>query len=488
VNFNGIDYGLAQTAGGMDGADVYLDGLPNLRTKTDASGRFELTGVPVGEHFVVAEKTVNAKVLKVRDRVEIATPEQTADLRSMVLRQTGSVTGLIALEGRLEGLLGADVFVAGTTMVAKAKDNGAFAFANMAEGAYNVTAAFPGYSPVTKTVTVKAGRTAQTEFDLKPASPAERPTRLTARILGADGQPLPGSAVSLRGPVSLSALADDAGRVELVKVPAGDYALVIYHPGHTVRTVNRQVPPPASDAGGEATLDLGELRLTRAGGDPGPGTSPVASQGGAKQVPAAGNTTVLGPSQNANAGGPVVPGKVADEIAFPGGDPRTTPFGLQLLGDKAYNVKCAQAFRLKEAKAVTALAFSVSQYDAAPPADCTVSLHRANAAGDPEGAPLRAVILPAAQIRKFGLGNLFTPVVFDPPVDIVAAQAYVATIESKGMAALLLSKTPGSFGSLRMLFAEPDQEGWLWNDFPHDQTPETTGYKYAVLRVYTREP
>ncbi|MEB3329848.1 MAG: carboxypeptidase regulatory-like domain-containing protein, partial [Candidatus Sericytochromatia bacterium] len=484
VTFNGIDYGLAQGGAAMGEAEVYLDNLPNLRTRTDATGRFELVGVPVGEHHVVAEKTVEDRLLKVRSRVEIAAPEQTADLLSLVLRQTGSLTGTLTLEGKGEGLLGADVFVAGTTIVAKAKDNGAFTFTNMAAGTYNVTAAFPGRAPVTRQVEIRAGKVADLSLDLLPASPGERPARLTGLVVARGGGPLPGAAVALTGPINASTLADEQGRFEFVSVPPGSYKMTINQPGHRPLSEPRTVEAPAEE--GPEALDVGRLvldPLAIPAAAPASQGAPPSSETQGSEAP---SPAVLGPSQAAAVGGPTVPGQLAEEIGFPGGTPRTTPFGVQLVGDQAYTVTCAQAFKLARGGGITGVAFSVSQAEGVPPLDCTVAIHRANAEGDPIGAPLRAVVLPAAQIRAFGLGSLFTPVVFAPPVPTEPGQAYAATITSRGLVNLLLSNTPGSFGTLRMQFAEQDQEGWLWSEFPHEETPETTGYRHAVLRVYTQ--
>ncbi|MEB3283828.1 MAG: carboxypeptidase regulatory-like domain-containing protein [Candidatus Sericytochromatia bacterium] len=285
VVFDGIDYSLAQTPGVIDGAEVYLEGLPNFRTKSDAEGRFELIGVPVGEHHVIAEKQVESTLMKVRNRVDLSAPEQTTDLASMVLRQTGSVIGTVALEGKREDLLGADIFIAGTTNIAKAKDDGAFAFANLAAGTYKLTAAFPGYAPLTQTVEVRAGKTSDLSFDLKPAKLSELPLRAAGTVTGADGQPLSGAAVSLTGPVSLSVISDDQGQFSLANVLAGSYTVVVFHPDHALKRENREVAPPNSVEEAKALVNLGSIALSALGEPETPPPAEVIAEVIAAQTP-----------------------------------------------------------------------------------------------------------------------------------------------------------------------------------------------------------
>ncbi|MEW5947091.1 MAG: carboxypeptidase-like regulatory domain-containing protein [bacterium] len=43
--------------GAVQGAAVYLEDNPNITTKTDSSGAFTLTGIPAGNHDIIAEIT-----------------------------------------------------------------------------------------------------------------------------------------------------------------------------------------------------------------------------------------------------------------------------------------------------------------------------------------------------------------------------------------------------------------------------------------------
>jgi hypothetical protein len=222
VTFSGIDYGLAQAETPMAGAAVYTEGLPALRTRTGSEGRFALTGVPRGEHHVVAETLVGCSMLKVRAPASATEDVPVADMQGLVLRRTGSLVGVVALPDDESDVLGADVFVAGTTLIAKAKANGAFALADIAEGVYDVTATLPGYRPSTTRVSIKAGRSAEARFALERAAPEEIAGAPHWLRSGPRGAVLAGAAVSSQGPVSLTALSDASGRFAFANVPPGD--------------------------------------------------------------------------------------------------------------------------------------------------------------------------------------------------------------------------------------------------------------------------
>lgn len=487
ISFNGIEFGLAQTGRGIAGARVYLESLESLSTETDAEGNFELLGVPDGDHHVVAEATVEGKPMKVRQSIAIAPEQPIADLPSLVLRQTGSMVGVVALAGQRGGTLGADVFVAGTTMVAKAKENGAFTFTNVADGTYNVTASFRGHAPLTQKVVVKAGKVSELNFDLLKAAEGEQVARLVGTVRGANGTPVAGAAVSLRGANGLSALSDAQGKFELVNVTAGEHTLMVFHPSHVLFSEKRTVSfdAQAIDA---PEVTVGDIVLT-ASALPPPSNAGTPAANAGNPAPT-GDRGQVGPSQEVATGGPVVPGRVVETIAFSGGQPLTTNVGKMALGDQTYDVRCAQPFKVTEGSGITAISFSVIQAQSgAPAADCVVGVYETDAKGNPKGEALRAVQLPAGQIKRLGLGSPFIPVVFDPPVPVDLEKTYAAVISTEGEVDIILTSETGSGGPLRMSFSELGQTAWLWNRIDQNEgIKEMVGDQtQAVFQVHVAD-
>jgi hypothetical protein len=247
ITASGLNFSTAQTSG-MGGVEVYLDGLPDIRTKSSADGSFELTGVPDGEHFVVAETSTAEGNFKVRQAATVSAATPVADVRSLVLKRTGSISGLVTIADGSDNLLGTDVFIAGSTLVSKAKDNGAYALTNVAEGSYKVTAIRAGFAPVTQTITVVAGRPAQLNLALTERESSTSQNSLSGLVQTQTPtglQPLAGVVVSLRG--GTSTLSDAEGKYTLASIPAGEHTIQLYKAGYRLGTLTQTVATNSGD-------------------------------------------------------------------------------------------------------------------------------------------------------------------------------------------------------------------------------------------------
>jgi hypothetical protein len=247
ITATGLNFSTAQTSG-MSGVEVYLDGLPDIRTKSSSDGSFELTGVPEGEHFVVAETSTAEGNFKVRQAASVSATTPIADVRSLVLKRTGSISGLVTIADGSGNLLGTDVFIAGSTLVAKAKDNGAYALTNVAEGTYKVTAIRTGFAPVTQTITVVAGRPAQLNLALTERESSASQNSLSGIVQTQTPtglQPLAGVVISLRG--GTSTLSDAEGKYTLASVPAGEHTIQLYKAGYRLHTQTQTVAANSGD-------------------------------------------------------------------------------------------------------------------------------------------------------------------------------------------------------------------------------------------------
>jgi hypothetical protein len=88
----------------------------------------------------------------------------------------GKIRGKVVDQKTLEGLVGANVLVVGTSMGAATDVNGEFIVLNVPSGSYDITARYVGYETVTlKGIRVIGGLTAEANFQL-PAAGVELPT------------------------------------------------------------------------------------------------------------------------------------------------------------------------------------------------------------------------------------------------------------------------------------------------------------------------
>jgi hypothetical protein len=457
-----------QQAGGLADADVYLDNLPNIRGKSKADGSFELTGVPAGEHFVVGEKGE----FKVRQKVALAPEQPVADLKSLLLRRTGAVIGLVALEGG-GGTLGADVFVAGSTMIAKAKENGAYGLANVAEGVYRVTATYPGYEPATLEVEVKAGRPSQLDLTLKKLDPSVALTTVKGTVTDGSGKAVPGATVSVRGTANLSTLADEQGRFLLGNLADGTYDLLVFAPGMTLHS--RSVALAAAQG---KEKDLGAIALGGAATAPTPTPSlPAPVTASPIVAPSAAPASVApvasqAPVVTAPSTGPY--GALDSQSLKPGGATRSTNAGLNAIGNQVYDVALGQSFKPSRSGSLQTLAFMIG----AASGNLTVSVYEADRGGFPDATKLKGqVSLPSSEVQGF---NDFTYFRFANPVALEAAKTYVAVVTCPGAAAsVALSDKAGSGSKLSLSFASSGGEHLSW-----DTTPSNEGFEYLAHRVY----
>ena len=212
-------------------APVYLDDLPTLKTKTDSKGAFELKGIPTGDHYVVSEVVESGKTLKNRTKITIAKDAPIIDLKSFILRKTGSITGMVT---GADSALGIDVFVPGTSMISKTKDNGAYGIINVAEGTYKVVASKFGYELSEKTIEVKSGKSANLDIALTKVDPSANLATIKGKIVTRTSQGnegIQGATISISGQNYVT-LSDAKGEFTLANVANGDYNLQVFRTGY----------------------------------------------------------------------------------------------------------------------------------------------------------------------------------------------------------------------------------------------------------------
>ncbi len=86
-------------------------------------------------------------------------------IAATAMAQTGTISGSVKSKTG-EGLSGANVALAGTTMGASTDANGNYTIANVPAGSYRVRVSFIGYEEVLQNVTVVAGQVATLNFEL----------------------------------------------------------------------------------------------------------------------------------------------------------------------------------------------------------------------------------------------------------------------------------------------------------------------------------
>jgi sugar lactone lactonase YvrE len=247
----------AGAAGGM----VYARGdQGTYETQVGPDGTFTVVVKGGGEYTLEGvvpdgKGGMTRAVLPTPVMVPLAQDPPIVDAASLVTRQTGSIQGLIELQGAAEGETpeGADVFLTGgTSVVGKAGETGRFALTNVAEGTWNVVVSLPGYKrQVVKGVVVRPGRPSLLDAPVVLERETAPQSGVTGGVQSSDGKAILGASVTLYpkdrkalagsdvGLESFTAVTDDQGRYALVNVPAGEYTLQVYRPFY-------QVPPRRS--------------------------------------------------------------------------------------------------------------------------------------------------------------------------------------------------------------------------------------------------
>lgn len=151
------------------GANVSVAAHPELSAVTDASGAFEMHNVLPGtlELYVTsadgAALTAGAAAYGVKFPEVIVSDGKTTDLGTSELKRTGSLTGRVTfLENPNDlALAGSDVFVPGTSFLAKTGDDGSFTLGGLPEGSYKLQIQHTGFAVQRiDAVTIVSGETA----------------------------------------------------------------------------------------------------------------------------------------------------------------------------------------------------------------------------------------------------------------------------------------------------------------------------------------
>jgi hypothetical protein len=139
---------------------------------TDADGRFQLIGVPDGSYTLTAASPGHQPVA-VSLRLDVgATVECDLELprRSRLLGTVTAASNGRGVPEAIATLVDGSGMVVGSTVTGP---DGSFAFEDLAEGIYTLTAS--GYAPVAQMVHVTAGTQASTVVELGTPNPAATP-------------------------------------------------------------------------------------------------------------------------------------------------------------------------------------------------------------------------------------------------------------------------------------------------------------------------
>lgn len=274
VRDGGVTFALKQASGALPvaAAKVYLEGSPDIRTVSASDGSFELVDVPVGDHVVVAEKMTADQSLRVRTPISVKADAPLIDVASLMLRRTGSVVGIVTRADE-ESAAGTDVYLGGTTIIAKCNGRGAFALDTVAEGTYNLTASRPGFKPVTQQVQVRAGKVSNAEFRLEEQDLKAPSGTITGIQTLPNGDPAALVAVLLDGPLKLATLTGKDGSFTFTGLSEGDYQLAAFLEGFKAMR-HKQEMKMDPNLSGPQVVDLGKVTMG-------------ASQGAATPVPLA---------------------------------------------------------------------------------------------------------------------------------------------------------------------------------------------------------
>lgn len=182
---------LQQAAAGYQGRRVQAT---SVEAVTDAQGRFTLTSLPEGALNLEA---VYSEAMKVFKRDIATLQERATDLGSLTLQPTGHLKGSVRLKDEVAGVSyqGVEVYIPGSSYLAKADAAGRFTLSNVAAGTFNLAAEKPGTA---------FGKGHLADVEVKPNQTVTTPDvvmTLTPPVIAALNPPHagPGAVVTIQG-------------------------------------------------------------------------------------------------------------------------------------------------------------------------------------------------------------------------------------------------------------------------------------------------
>lgn len=207
---------------------------PSAFTRSDGDGRFRLGGLEPGAWRLTAESPGG---LRARAAARIAGGETLVDLH---LEEGATVAGRVRdRDGRPLAsarivLLGSDARSNGRQTVTDAA--GAFTFAGVSDGAYQLTASSDGHLPTAATVEVAGAPVSGLDLELSPG------VTLRGRLLGVPPDELARAIVTVPRVPGASSRLDYAGRFSLSGLPAGELLVELRLPGRPPLTRRLSLP------------------------------------------------------------------------------------------------------------------------------------------------------------------------------------------------------------------------------------------------------
>ena len=105
-------------------------------------------------------------------------------LISIAFPQSGSITGYITDSGKKEPLIGANIYVMGTSLGTASNDEGRYTIVNVAPGDYTLKISYIGYESKEFAITVAANERITQDFELDYATIEGKTVEVTAQARG----------------------------------------------------------------------------------------------------------------------------------------------------------------------------------------------------------------------------------------------------------------------------------------------------------------
>jgi hypothetical protein len=201
---------------------------------TDASGRYTLSGVPVGTVQLVASATGFSDATQ-----NVAVDggvTANANFTLTPVPTSGTLTGKVTNISNGAILGGAAVSWNGRSTTSNA--SGIYTLANVSAGNQSITANTSGYLPRTVATNVNGGSTSTLNFQLATAG------KISVKVVASSGAVVSAATVTIKGGViatSVTGSTSTAGIFATNWIPVGTYTITVNKAGHTSQTKSATV-------------------------------------------------------------------------------------------------------------------------------------------------------------------------------------------------------------------------------------------------------